>query len=288
VGETITVHESARYGANIRPQAQDFAKDETLLLPGTRLTARAILVAASSGHAKLAVVRRPIVAILSTGDELVEPGAPVGPGQIAASNSYGLAAVVEAAGGEAHILGIAGDTLASLAQAISAADGADILVTSGGASVGDHDLVRPALEAAGAELEFCKIAMRPGKPLFFGSRIASGTRQLCLGLPGNPVSALVCSRIFLVPLIGRTLGREMPFETFNAILAEPIAANGPREHYMRAILDPSSSQPRVTPCNNQDSGLIKTLQRADCLIIVAANAPAQSAGTAVRALRLDI
>ena len=176
----------------------------------------------------------------------------------------------------------------SLEKFIAASDGADILVTSGGASVGDHDLVRPALENAGAKLDFYKIAMRPGKPLFFGSRFPNGKLQYCLGLPGNPVSALICSRVFLVPLIGRLLGRETPFESLEAVLAEPIPANGPREHYMRGFLDLNSALPRVTPFKNQDSGLIKSLQRANCLVVVPADAPAQAAGSAVKVLRLDI
>jgi len=287
-GPTITVRETASAGANIRPQGEDFRKDDVLLEAGRCLTARDVLIGASSGHGKLPVVRKPVVAILSTGDELVSPGNPLGPGQISASNAYGLAAVVEAAGGEARFLGIARDTFASLEDRISAAAGADILVTSGGASVGDHDLVRPALEKAGAKLEFYKIAMRPGKPLFFGLRTTNGKTQYCLGLPGNPVSSMICARVFLVPLIGRLLGRETPFQAIEAVLAESVPANGPRQHYMRGLLDMSSAPPRVTPFKSQDSGLIKSLQRADCLVVVPANAPAQSAGKPVQVLKLDI
>lgn len=287
-GAAITVRETAKVGANIRPQGEDFRKGDVLLEPGRLLTARDVLIGASSGHGKLPVVRKPVVAILSTGDELVPPGSPLGPGQISASNAYGLAAVVEAAGGEARVLGIARDTMASLEECIAASDGADILVTSGGASVGDHDLVRPALEKAGAKLEFYKIAMRPGKPLFFGLRAPGGKTQYCIGLPGNPVSSLICARVFLVPLIGRLLGRETAFEAVDAVLAEPLPANGPRQHYMRGLLDTSSAPPRVTPFKNQDSGLIKSLQRADCLVVIPASAPAQSAGTPVQVLKLDI
>ncbi|HET6387860.1 gephyrin-like molybdotransferase Glp [Hyphomicrobium sp.] len=287
-GAAITVRETAKTGANIRPQGEDFRTGETLLEPGRLLTARDVLIGASCGHGKLPVVRKPVVAILSTGDELVLPGTPLGPGQISSSNAYGLAAVIEAAGGEARILGIARDTMASLEECIAASDGADILVTSGGASVGDHDLVRPALEKAGAKLEFYKIAMRPGKPLFFGLRAAAGKTQYCIGLPGNPVSSMICARVFLVPLIGRLLGRETAFEAVEAVLAEPLAANGPRQHYMRGLLDTSAAPPRVTPFKNQDSGLIKSLQRADCLVVIPANAPAQDAGTPVQVLKLDI
>ena len=232
----------------------------------------------AAGHATLPVIRKPIVAILSTGDELVEPGTPLQHGQIWASNSFGLAAMIEAAGGEARDLGIARNSFGSLATALEGAEGADVLVTIGGASVGDHDLVRPALEKSGARLDFYKIAMRPGKPLFFGSRDVAGTRQHCLGLPGNPVSALISARVFLVPLIGRMLGREAPLETTDAVLTTPIDANGPRQHYMRAELDLSHSPPRVTPFKSQDSGLITALQRADCLLVVAARCASPAGG----------
>jgi molybdopterin molybdotransferase len=284
----ITIREAARRGDNVRPAGQDFTKGRTLLESGQRLTGRDILLAAAAGHATLPVVRRPIVALLSTGDELVEPGTALAPGQISASNSYGLAAIVEAAGGEARLLGIARDNHQSLAQFLESAEGADVLVTIGGASVGDHDLVRPALEKAGAKLNFYKIAMRPGKPVFFGARTIGGKSQHCLGLPGNPVSSLICSRVFLVPLIGRLLGRDVPLETIDAMLADPLPANGPREHYMRARLDLSTSPAKVAPFKNQDSGLITALRHADCLIVVPAGSPPLTAGAPVKVLKLDI
>jgi molybdopterin molybdotransferase len=287
-GSRITIREPAERGDNVRPMGQDFTKGRPLLESGRRLTARDILLAAASGHATLPVVRKPIVALLSTGDELVEPGTALGPGQISASNSFGLAAVVEAAGGEAHLLGIAKDNHQSLAQCLESAKGADVLVTIGGASVGDHDLVRPALEKAGAKLDFYKIAMRPGKPLFFGSRTIGGKHQHCLGLPGNPVSSLICSRVFLVPLIGRLLGRDVPLETIEAVLADPLPANGPREHYMRARLDMSASPAKAAVFKNQDSGLITALQHADCLIVVPADSPPLATGSPVKVLKLDI
>jgi len=284
----ITIREAARRGDNVRPAGQDFTKGRTLLESGQRLTGRDILLAAAAGHATLPVVRRPIVALLSTGDELVEPGTALAPGQISASNSYGLAAIVEAAGGEARLLGIARDNHQSLAQFLESAEGAEVLVTIGGASVGDHDLVRPALEKAGAKLNFYKIAMRPGKPVFFGARTIGGKHQHCLGVPGNPVSSLISSRVFLVPLIGRLLGRDVPLETIDAVLADPLPANGPREHYMRARLDLSTSPAKVAPFKNQDSGLITALRHADCLIVVPAGSPPLSAGTPVKVLKLDI
>jgi molybdopterin molybdotransferase len=285
---TITKSETITRGDNVRDRGEDFAKGQVLLRRGRRLTARDVLLAAAAGHATLPLIRKPVVAILSTGDELVEPGTPLRHGQIPASNSLGLAAMVEAAGAEARLLGIARHIHDSHAAALKAADGAYNLVTIGGASVGDHDLVRPALEAVGARLNFYKVAMRPGKPLFFGSRVAGGAHQHCVGLPGNPVSALICARVFLVPLVGRLLGREAPLETLDAVLAAPIKANGPRQHYMRAELDLSAAPPRVTPFTSQDSGLITTLQRADCLLVVAPNAEPQEAGAAVKVLKLDI
>lgn len=287
-GPTVTVLETAKRGANIRPKGQDFTKDERIIEQGRLLTARDVLISASCGYGELSVIRKPVVAILSTGDELVTPGKPLGPGQISGSNAYGLAAVVEAVGGEARFLGIARDSLASLEEFISAAGDADVLVTSGGASVGDHDLVRPALENAGAKLDFYKIAMRPGKPLFFGTRNLGGQLQYCLGLPGNPVSAMICARVFLVPLISRLLGRETPFDAIDAVLTEPVPANGPREHYMRGLLDVSTARAGVTPFTNQDAGLVKSLQRANCLVVIAADSPPLPAGTTVKVLRLDI
>lgn len=287
-GTDITFREPADRDDNVRPKGQDFTKGRSLFEKGQRLTARDILLAAAAGHGTLPVVRKPIVALLATGDELVEPGTPLGPGQISASNSFGLAAVVEAAGGEARLLGIARDTLSSLAEAVGRAEDADILVTIGGASVGDYDLVRPALEKAGAKLAFYKIAMRPGKPLFFGSRTTGGKQQHCLGLPGNPVASLICSRVFLVPMLGRLLGRDVPLEAIDAVLGDALPANGPREHYMRARLDLSTAPPRAMPFKNQDSGLITALQHADCLIVVPVDAPAQPAGTPVKVLKLDI
>jgi molybdopterin molybdotransferase len=285
---TVTIRSPAAQGANIRRQGEDFAKDALLLDRGRRLTARDILLAAASGNSEISVVRKPVIAILSTGDELVEPGLPLAPGQIPASNGYALAAMIGSAGGEAKLLGIARDNLTSLDRLLRDAETADILLTIGGASVGDRDLVRPALEAAGAKLDFYKVAMRPGKPLFFGRRRINGRKQLCLGLPGNPVSAIISARIFLVPLITRMLGRAADPEMTDAILAEPIAANGPRQHFMRALLDRTHSPPRVAPLKSQDSGLVTVLQRADCLLVVAPDAPPQPAGTPVKILSLDI
>lgn len=282
-GKSVTVLDATRPGANIRPRGQDFHDGDTVLTGGRRLNARDIMLAASSGHALLAVRRKPVVAILATGDELVEPTDRPMAGQIVASNSYGLAALIEAAGGEARLLGIARDTKEALAQKFSEANGADIVVTTGGASVGDHDLVRPALEAAGATLDFYKIAMRPGKPMFFGRL---GAMRI-LGLPGNPLSAMIGARVFLVPLMAAMLGRVQEAHLIRASLALPLDGNGPRDHYMRAVLDTSTTPPRVTALPNQDSALTTALVAANCLIINPANTPALPAGHSVDVMALD-
>ena len=282
-GNHVSVLEATAKGGNIRGRGIDFHDGDTVLNDGCRLNPRDVMLAAGSGHALLAVTRKPIVAIVATGDELVEPSDRPQAGQIVASNSYGLAALIEAAGGEPRLLGIAQDTHESLAQKIAEAKGCDILVTTGGASVGDHDLVRPALEAAGAKLDFWKIAMRPGKPTFFGTL----GHMRVLGLPGNPLSAMLGARIFLIPLIAKMLGRSDSLQTFKAVLATDLAANGPRDHYMRAAIDTSHTPPRATPQTVQDSSLIKSFADAQCLIVIPANAPAQNAGAEVMAMMMD-
>lgn len=283
VPRTVQVNEAAAKGANIRLRGHDFHEGETVLKAGTVLQARHVLLAASAGHALLAVVRKPIVAIIATGDELVEPSDLPRAAQIVASNSYGLAALVEAAGAQAKVLGIARDTAEDLAQKFAEAEGADILITTGGASVGDHDLVRPALEAQGARLDFYKIAMRPGKPVFFG--FMNGMRVL--GLPGNPLSAMICARVFLVPLIARLLGRHDAPHAGKARLAAALPENGPRAHYMRATLEGSPAALRVRALDVQDSAFVRALTQADCLVIQPSHSPALPEGTEVDILPLD-
>jgi molybdopterin molybdotransferase len=285
--DTVLIREAVGGGANVRPRAQDFADGDDVLSPGQQLNARHILLAATAGHAVLPVVRRPVVAILSTGDELVEPGEDRGDAEIYASNGYGLAALVELAGGRAQIIHTADDTAESLRAKLLDADDCDILVTCGGASVGDHDIVRPTLEAAGAHLIFHKIAMRPGKPLFYGTRECQGATQRILGLPGNPVSAMLCARLFLVPLIAALLGRPAVPQLQTAVLAHDLAANGPRDHYMRARVEPAPTGPLVSALPSQDSSLIRILADANCLIVVPANAPPAQAGDTVQIMPID-
>ena len=286
-GIVVEILQPANPGDHIRRKGQDFRDGDVLIEAGRRLTARDILLAAASGHAAIPLLKRPGVAILATGDELVPPGAEREDGQIYASNCYAIAALVEAAGAQAKLIGIARDTHDSIADALRDADGGDILVTIGGASVGDHDLVRPAVEAAGAQLDFYKIAMRPGKPMFFGSRRAAGRTQRVLGLPGNPVSAMVTARVFLVPLIAKMLGRDAAFASVRATLTAPLPANGPRTHFMRAILDETGPTARVAALASQDSSLTKALAVANALIVAQPNAPALATGETVEVLRLD-
>jgi molybdopterin molybdotransferase len=257
-----------------------------VLLPaGRRLGSRELMLAAAMNHAEVPVRRRPKVALLSTGDEVVPPGSKLAPGQIVASVAFGLAAMIAAEGGEAMSLGIAKDDAESLVTLARSGSAADILVTIGGASVGARDLVSSALRGEGLELDFWKIAMRPGKPLLYG-RLGA---QRVLGLPGNPVSALICAHVFLVPMLRRMLGlAESARPSPEAVLAEALEANGPREHYMRAVSDRTADgERRVRPLTSQDSSLMAAFARADCVIVRAAYAPALSRGSRVRIISLD-
>jgi molybdopterin molybdotransferase len=284
--ERVVVREGAVEPESVRPRGMDFHEGETLLAAGRRLGPRELGLAAAMGHGSLSVRRRPHVAILSTGDELVPPGIPPGAGQVVASNHLAVAALAEAAGAEVSLLGIARDTREDLARHIGEAAGADVLVTIGGASVGEHDLVAPVLQARGLALSFWKIAMRPGKPLMFGR--LDGSRVL--GLPGNPAASFVCARLFLVPLIWRLLGRpaEASLATAEARLGTPVEANGPRQHYMRAVCRPGTDGfLQVSPLPFQHSSLIAPLAQASCLLVRPPHAPPAAAGSAVSILMLD-
>ncbi|KAB2937662.1 gephyrin-like molybdotransferase Glp [Hyphomicrobium sp.] len=285
-GDALIVREAASPGANIRQAGGDFRAGDVLLQAGRLLDASAITLAAAGGHARLNVRRAPRVAILATGDELVEPGTPPGPGQIISSNPYGLAALVERFGGEARLLGIAGDSIEDLQAKLSTAADADVLVTIGGASVGDRDLVKPALEARGMALDFWKVAIRPGKPMLFGRL---GPMRV-LGLPGNPLSCLIAARVFLVPLLFALLGRsDAPLRESAAVLAHDLPANGPRRHYMRgALAAAGSGLPRATALASQDSAHMSALVAADVLIVREPDAPPARAGDVVRVLPLDL
>ena len=284
-GNHILIKDGRPDPAHIRKRGGDFLARACLLKAGTKLNARDTLLAAAAGHGALPVRRKPLVAILATGDELVEPGQTPGPGQIVSSNPYGLVPMIRSWGGECLNLGIARDARQALAEKIELAAQAGVLVTIGGASVGDHDLVAPALEAAGTTIDFWKIAMRPGKPMMFGLR---GTQRV-VGLPGNPVSSMICARVFLVPLIVRMLGLSTGGgHHFRARVSAPLEANGPRAHFMRASLGHDANGETVaTPLPNQDSSLMSALALADCLIVREAGATALPAGAPVDVLRLD-
>jgi molybdopterin molybdotransferase len=258
-GPMITVKPNADAAPHIRPVGQDFRAGATL--SPRRLRPNDLALLAAMNIAEVTVTRRPVVALIATGDELVMPGEDPRSDQIIASNSFALKAMVEVEGGTARLLPIARDTEAELATVLGLAAGADLIVTIGGASVGDHDLVG---RVAGLEHAFWKIAMRPGKPLMAGR--LKGVPML--GLPGNPVSAIVCGHLFLLPMIRAMLGQtDVAPVQHRAQLAVDLPANGPRAHYMRARLVTGDGLPRITPFERQDSALLSILGEASALLI---------------------
>lgn len=285
-GPVIRVTKPAGKGQFIRPAGLDFQTGEVLLKAGRRLDSAALGLAAAAGHPALSVRRKPLVAILATGDELVLPGEPVGPDQIVASNSFALAALIEQAGGTALDLGIARDNHPDLAAKIDAARaaGADVLITLGGASVGEHDLVQAALKAQGMALGFWKIAMRPGKPMMMG-RLGP---MVALGLPGNPVSSIVCGHLFAMPLVEALLGIADPERDRSepATLAVDLPANDERQDYLRATTEIIEGERRVRPFAKQDSSMLANLSRAEALVIRPAFAEPAKAGDPCRIIRL--
>ncbi|WP_314958450.1 gephyrin-like molybdotransferase Glp [Bradyrhizobium cosmicum] len=287
-GNRITIKEAAVAGRHIRPAGVDFSEGDVLLRKGTRLTERDIALAAAMNHPHLAVCRRPRVAILATGDELAMPGTTPGPGQIVYSNGYAMHALARSEGAETIDLGIAADTLEATTAGIRRArdSGADILVTIGGASVGDHDLVQRALRDEGISMAFWKIAMRPGKPMMNGQLGA----MRVIGLPGNPVSSYVCGFLFLVPLIRALAGRStIHHRRERAVLGRDIGANDQREDYLRARLDERDDGALIAlPVNHQDSSLLANLAAAQALLVRAPFAPKAEAGTPCEVLRLPV
>lgn len=288
--DTILIQENSRHagdgaveavetvgaGQHIRRRGLDFLEGDALLPAGRVLDAAALSLAAAANHPTLEVVRRPVVAILATGDELLQPGSAPGPDQIIASNSYGVAAIARDAGAETRDLGIAPDRGSAVEAAVASAldGGADVIVTLGGASVGDRDLVQGVLVGMGMELDFWKIAMRPGKPLMLGR---FGEVRV-LGLPGNPVSSLVCSHLFLAPLIARLGGRAHRQDLVAARLATAMPANDGRQDYVRALAARDGDVTTASPFDTQDSSMLRTLAEANCLIVRPPHAPAATAG----------
>ncbi|TIT25195.1 MAG: molybdopterin molybdotransferase MoeA [Mesorhizobium sp.] len=283
-GGSVEVTEPTVQGRNIRRLGLDFAKGDVLLPNGRLLDPAALSLAASANHPEVGVVKRPVVAIIATGDELLPPGSELGPDQIISSNAYGVAAAAQSVGARALDLGIAPDRREAIAALVEKAVkvGANVIVTLGGASVGDHDFVHDVLTGQGMTLDFWKIAMRPGKPLMFG-RLGD---IRCIGLPGNPVASLVCTQLFLKPLLARLGGRAFQQDIRQARLGAAMPANDLRQDYVRAIVSDDAGTLVATPFGIQDSSMLKMLADANGLIVRAPFAPAAAAGSPCDVLML--
>ncbi|MER9118610.1 molybdopterin molybdotransferase MoeA [Mesorhizobium sp. M0954] len=283
-GGRVEVTERTVQGRNIRRLGLDFAKGDVLLPKGRLLDPAALSLAASANHPEVRVVKRPLVAIIATGDELLPPGSDLGPDQIISSNAYGVAAAAQSVGARALDLGIAPDRREAIAALVEKAvkAGANVIVTLGGASIGDHDFVHDVLTGQGMTLDFWKIAMRPGKPLMFG-RLGD---IRCIGLPGNPVASLVCTQLFLKPLLARLGGRAFQQDIRRARLGAAMQANDLRQDYLRAVVIDDAGTLVATPFGIQDSSMLKMLADADGLIVRAPFAPAAAAGSPCDVLML--
>ncbi|MFW7266697.1 gephyrin-like molybdotransferase Glp [Gluconacetobacter sp. Hr-1-5] len=281
----VAVNTPPDSGQFIRRRGQDFAQGQVVVPAGRALTARDIGLAAAANHAWVAVRRRPVVVILSTGDEIALPGEPIAPGGIANSNTPMLAALVRACGGVPVMLPSARDTASDIARLAQGIETADLLLTAGGASVGRYDLVQQGLERIGLAVDFWKIAMRPGKPLMHG-RIG---RVPVLGLPGNPVAALVCGLIFALPAIRTLAGHAEPrLPEDLAILGGDLPENDRRADYLRATLSRAPDGNLIaTAFNRQDSAMLHILARSEALIMRPPHAPPARAGAPCRIIRLD-
>ncbi len=280
-GEAVVVPET-RSGNHLRPAGGDFMAGATLLTRGTRIDPWRLSLAAAAGRAELSVARRPRVALFSTGEEIVEAPATPGPFQIYDSGSRALEALITGWGAEAHRARPVRDSLEATIEALRGAE-ADLVVTVGGASVGDHDLVRAAAEALGLQMKVASVAVRPGKPTFFG---VLGDGRRLLGLPGNPASALVCAELFLRPILNAYQGATPGPELRTAKAAQPLPANGPREHWMRAQLGYEDGVVVARPYRDQDSSLVSVFAASDALLRRAPNAPAVAEGDVVDILPL--
>jgi molybdopterin molybdotransferase len=286
-GDRVEVEKLAAKGRHIRVEGLDFKAGETLLPAGRRLTARDLALAAAMNHPRVRVHRRPKLAVFATGDELVPPGTEPAPGQIVSSNTIALAALARAEGAQVEDLGIVADQLDVTVAAVRRARdrGVDILLTSGGASVGDYDLVQKAFTAEGMALSFWKLALRPGRPLMHGRL---GAIQV-LGVPGNPVSAFVCALLFLVPLIRRLSGRsDLAPRRETALLGRDLPENDERVDYLRATLTRSTDGEVVTAFPIQDSSMMAPLAEADCLLVREPFAPQAKAGSRCTIIRLEL
>jgi molybdopterin molybdotransferase len=286
-GDSVAIKRAESKGRNVRRQGYDFSEGDVVLERGRRLTPRGIALAGAMNHAEVPVHRQPRVAVFATGDELVEPGTPPAPGQIVHSNGIALAAIARGEGADATDFGIVEDRLDATIAAVRRARAAqvDVLVTSGGASVGDYDFVQQAFAAEGMALSFWKVALRPGRPLMHGRLGAMHV----LGLPGNPVSAYVCAVLFLVPLLRRLAGRtDLTLPRESAVLGAALDANDERADYMRATLDCRPDGTKIaTPFPKQDSSLLTPLAYADCILVREPFAPAAALGSPCVILNLQ-
>ena len=283
-GHHVSVLQGVAPAQNVRFEGLDFKRGEGLIPAGTRLNARDIGLAAAANAGTVRVRRKPVVALFATGDELVLPGTLPAADQIVSSNSNAIAAMAESFGAKVINLGIIPDSLKATERAIARAAGADILLTTGGASVGDHDYVQEALKNSGVKIDFWKIAMRPGKPFMYGWK---GKLQV-LGLPGNPVSALVCARLFLKPLLDKMLGLPAGDDLVEARLGAPMKENDGRQDYVRATVETAADGCRtVTPFSRQDSSMQRTFRQAHALIVRQPHAPPANLHDVVKILRLD-
>lgn len=285
-GALVEIQKPSQKGRHIRTQGLDFKTGEELLPAGRRLTPRDLTLAAAMNHPLVPVHRRPKVALLATGDELVPVGVEPGPGQIVSSNTFALGALARAAGAAVDDLGIVGDSLDDTIAAVRSArqSGADILVTSGGASVGEHDLVQKAFAAEGMTLSFWRLALRPGRPLMHG---LLGDMHV-LGVPGNPVSAFVCGFLFLAPLIRRLAGRrDLTAPVESALLGVDLPENDERADYLRATLKETPQGPVATPFPVQDSSMMASLAKADCLLVREPFASPAKAGSPCQVIMLN-
>jgi len=286
-GDVVCIELPASRGHNVRPAGLDFSTGALLLARGRQLTVRDIGLAGAMNHPTVPVHRRPRMAVLVTGDELVPPGAAPAPGQIVTSNALTLTALGRREGAETLDFGIVPDRLDATVAAVRRAReaGADVLVTTGGASVGDYDFVQRAFTAEGVKLSFWKVALRPGRPLMHG-RVGN---MRVLGLPGNPVAAFICGVLFLVPLLRRLAGRtDLSFPEDHAVLSGALPANDERTEYMRAMLETRPDGTRIaTAFPKQDSSMLVPLAQADCLIVREPFAPAAEPGAPCRILNLQ-
>jgi molybdopterin molybdotransferase len=286
-GDAVTIQKTTTKGRNVRAQGIDFVQNQVLLHKGHRLSDRDLMLAAAMNHPSVRVHRRPKVAVLGTGDELVAPGGAPKFGEIVYSNGFALTAIVRNEGADVCDLGIARDRIEDIVASIRRARewGADILVTTGGASVGDHDLVQRALAAEGLTLSFWRVALRPGRPMMHGRL----NEMQVLGVPGNPVSSYVCAFLFVVPLIRRLAGRRDIERTPEvALLGSDLPANDERTDYLRATLAAGTAGLIATPLPSQDSSLMAPLAKADCLLIREPHAPAAKAGSECVILKLAL